>query len=498
MGWANSIEDLQVLFRSGKATPVDIVKDTLQRIVALEPSLNCILKVTEEEALQQAHVATERLRGSGPTPTPLTGIPVLLKDNISTAGVETTAGSRILQNYVPPYDATVVTRLRAAGAVFVGKANMDEFAMGSSNENSAFGVVHNPWALEYAPGGSSGGCAAGVAADECTVAFGSDTGGSIRQPAALCGVTAIKPTYGLVSRYGLLAFASSLDQIGPLARSVLDCAAALEVVWGYDHNDATSINNPSLEQSLTETVKQGQRVMQGLRVGVPREVVGGVEGNVRQTFTAALEEFESLGAIVEEVSLPLTEYTLAIYYIISQAEASANLARYDGLRFGPTESGADAREATEATRGKHFGDEVKRRIMLGTYALSAGYQDAWYKKALQARTLVTRDFAEVFAKVDVLATPTSPTVAFKLGEHTANPVAMYQSDACTVPANIAGIPGVSVPCGFTDGLPVGLQLLGPRLSDHTLLAVAHTYQCATDWHTQRPTMLGERLGRPEG
>ncbi len=479
---------LNSMFTAGETTPEEVLKIFLERVEKAEPKLNSFIKVTSDIALEQAHEASERFRGKGSPPLPLTGIPILVKDNISTEGVETTAGSRILSNYIPPYRATVMERLTAAGTVMLGKANMDEFAMGSSNENSAFGVVRNPWDTNRTPGGSSGGCAAAVAAGECTLAFGSDTGGSIRQPGALCGITSMKPTYGLVSRYGLIAFASSLDQIGPAARDALDCATALETIWGKDAKDTTSIAAP--HESIVRKAD-----MKGIKLGVPREYLEhGVEVGVKDALNSALTLMESLGADIEEISLPLTNYALEVYYIIAPAEASANLARYDGVKYGgAVDEEIDARSVTEATRGALFGDEVKRRILLGTYALSAGYYDAWYKKAQEVRILIRREFAEVFKKFDALITPTSPTTAFPLGARLDDPIAMYRSDMCTAPANIAGLPAVSVPCGFIDGLPVGMQIIGVHMADMRILGIADTYQQATSWHRKHPDMFKENL-----
>ena len=408
---------------------------------------------------------------------------MMIKDNISTAGVATTAGSRMLEGYVPPYNATVVELLQADGAVMVGKGNLDEFAMGSSNENSAFSPVRNPWDTGRVPGGSSGGAAAAVAASMCFAALGSDTGGSIRQPAALCGVVGMKPTYGLVSRYGLIAFASSLDQIGPIAREVRDCADVLDVIARPDVRDSTSVKSP-----VDGYAKDLERGVNGLRLGLPREyLVDGIEPGVRDAFESAASELEALGAHVEEISLPLTDYALAVYYIIAPSEASANLARYDGFKYGYSESDAsNSREVMDRTRGRGFGAEVKRRILLGAYALSAGYYDAYYKKAQQVRTLILREFREAFNKFDALLTPTSPTVAFPMGSRVDDPLSMYLSDVCTVPANIAGLPGISVPAGFSGNMPVGLQVLGPQFGDATILRIAYAYEQATNWRFSHP------------
>ena len=410
---------------------------------------------------------------------------MLLKDNMCTRGIPTTCSSRMLQGYVPSYDATVTRRLYAAGAVLVGKGNLDEFAMGSSTENSAFYPTRNPWDLERVPGGSSGGPAAAVSAGECIFSIGSDTGGSIRQPAALCGIVGLKPTYGLVSRYGLVAFASSLDQIGPLTKDVTDAAMVLNAIAGHDPRDSTSI--PGETPDYTAALRPDLR---GIRIGVPREYfVEGIEDGVESAVRVALGVLEDLGATLEEVSLPSTRYALAVYYILAPSEASANLARYDGVKYGySAERAGGMWEALEKTRQEGFGPEVKRRIMLGTYALSAGYYDAYYLKAQKVRTLIRREFDEVFQRFDALVTPTSPSVAFKLGAKTEDPIQMYLNDVFTQPANIAGIPGISVPAGMVDGLPVGLQFMTGHLGEETLLRVTFAYEQATGWHKLRPQL----------
>ena len=477
--------EMRDLLEKREISATELTRSVLERTQQVEPKLKSYLQVTADRALADAAEADQRLRGTGPAPGPLTGIPVMVKDNMSTAGVETTAASRILSGYIPPFDADVVERLRAAGAVIIGKGNLDEFAMGSSNENSAFGAVRNPWDLETVPGGSSGGAAAAVASGECAIALGSDTGGSIRQPASLCGVVGMKPTYGLVSRYGLIAFASSLDQIGPLARDVRDVADMLNVISGHDHRDSTSVKRPF--DDFGAEIGKG---VNGLRLGVPKEyIVDGIEPGVREAFEAALEELEAQGAKLEETSLPLTDQALAVYYIIAPSEASANLARFDGIKYGMSvEEAATAAETSQLTRGQGFGPEVKRRILIGTYALSAGYYDAYYKKAQQVRTLIRREFSEAFERFDALVTPTSPTVAFKLGERTDDPVQMYLSDVCTLPINIAGLPGISVPCGMSEGLPVGLQVIGPQFGDQVALRVAHAFEQVTEWHRSHPPL----------
>jgi aspartyl-tRNA(Asn)/glutamyl-tRNA(Gln) amidotransferase subunit A len=406
-----------------------------------------------------------------------------LKDVISTRGIRTTCSSKMLEHFIPIYDATVVTKLYAAGAVLLGKTNMDEFAMGSSCENSAFFPTHNPWDLDRVPGGSSGGSAAAVAAGEAIYTLGSDTGGSIRQPASLCGVVGLKPTYGRVSRFGLVAFASSLDQIGPFTRTVEDAAIVLEAIAGRDPNDSTSadVPVPNFRAALGGDLR-------GLRLGVPKEYfVRGMQPGVDAALRAAIRELEALGATVDwDVSLPHTEYALAVYYLVAPSEASANLARYDGVKYGFSAEAPTMWEEMERTRGLGFGPEVKRRIMLGTYALSAGYYDAYYLKAQKVRTLIKRDFDEAFARYDALVAPTSPTVAFRLGEKLDDPLQMYLSDVCTLPINIAGVCGLSVPAGLSDGLPVGLQIIGKPFDEATILRIGHAYQQATHWHTLRP------------
>jgi aspartyl-tRNA(Asn)/glutamyl-tRNA(Gln) amidotransferase subunit A len=456
----------------------------LQRVRAVDDRIGAYLTLVADQALADADLADARLKAGGGQP--LTGIPVCIKDVLCTEGVRTTAGSRMLEHFVPPYDATVVQKLKAAGAIMIGKANMDEFAMGSSNENSAFHPVHNPWDLDRVPGGSSGGSAASVAAGEALFALGSDTGGSIRQPASLCGVVGVKPTYGRVSRFGLIAFASSLDQVGPFTRDVRDAATVMNAISGPDPLDSTSapIQVPDFLSGLTGDVR-------GLRIGVPREYfVEGMEPGVRDCIDAAIQQLEELGAVVDrDVSLPSTGHALAVYYIIAPSEASANLARYDGVKYGFADThGASMWENMERTRQFGFGDEVKRRIMLGTYALSSGYYDAYYVKAQRVRTLIRREFDAAFERYDVLATPTSPTVAFRLGERAADPMQMYLSDVCTLPANIAGIPGISVPAGFSEGMPVGLQLLAKPFGEATMLRAAHAYEQATDWSARRPAL----------
>ena len=477
-----SLRELSDALHRREVSSVELATAHLKRMEEVEPHLGAYLAVAADLALQQAQRADQRL--SEATGGPLTGVPMQLKDNISTTNVTTTCASRMLDGYVPPYDATVTRRLAEAGAVLLGKGNMDEFAMGSSTENSAFKNAANPWDTARVPGGSSGGPAVAVAAGEAAFALGSDTGGSIRQPASLCGIVGLKPTYGLVSRYGLIAFASSLDQIGPLTRKVEDAAIVLNAVAGHDPLDSTSIAQaaPDYTKGLDQGVK-------GLRVGVVREYFGdAVDPEVVRVTRQAIARMEELGAEVEwDVSLPMSDIALAVYYILAPSECSANLARYDGVKYGFSDQETDGMwAALEATRRHGFGPEVRRRVLLGTYALSAGYYDAYYLKAQQVRTLIRQEFAAAFEKVDLLVTPTSPTTAFRLGEKIHDPLAMHATDICTVPVNIAGIPGISVPCGFVDGLPVGLQLLGPHLSEPTLLRAAYAYQQSTDWHTHHP------------
>ena len=478
-----SIKEAHDQLASKQISSVELTQSCLDRIDAVEDQVQSFLAITPEIALAQARVADRMLAaGEGG---PLTGVPVQIKDVMCTEGVPTTCASRMLENFVPVYNATVVDKLINQGAVMLGKGNMDEFAMGSSCENSAFHPTHNPWDLDRVPGGSSGGAAASVASGETIFALGSDTGGSVRQPASLCGVVGLKPTYGMVSRYGLIAFASSLDQIGPVGRSVQDCALVLNAIAGHDPRDATSVARKP--QDYTATLGQD---IKGLRLGVPEEYfLDGMEPGTRKTIDEALAKLESLGATIKPVSLPTTRYALACYYIIAPSECSANLARYDGVKYGYSyQETNDMWEALEKTREYGFGPEVTRRVMLGTYALSSGYYDAYYLKAQQARTLIRQDFDRVFQEVDALVTPTSPITAFKIGEKTGDPVQMYLIDVCTLPVNIAGLPGLSVPCGFSDGLPVGMQLIGPHFSEDTLLRTAHAYEAATEWSSARPTL----------
>jgi aspartyl-tRNA(Asn)/glutamyl-tRNA(Gln) amidotransferase subunit A len=462
----------------------ELTQAMLDRIDAVDPNVRAYIRGTPERALSQAAAADGRLAKGERTP--LLGVPVALKDLLVTKGVETTCGSKMLERFVPPYDGTVVTRLFDAGAVMVGKTNMDEFAMGSSTENSAFFPTRNPWDLDRVPGGSSGGSAAAVAAGEAIYSLGSDTGGSIRQPAALCGVVGMKPTYGRVSRYGLVAFASSLDQIGPFTRDVRDCALVLNAICGHDPCDSTSA--PVETPDFTGDLEKGVR---GLRIGVPRQYMPDtLDPGVRRCVEDALASLQAQGAEIDDgLELPSTEAALAVYYIIAPSEASANLARYDGVKYGFSyRQGATMWENMEKTRGQGFGPEVKRRIMIGTYTLSSGYYDAYYLKAQKVRTVIRREFDAAFEKYDVIVAPVTPTPAFRIGEKTADPYAMYLNDVFTLPVNIAGLPGISVPAGFVDGLPVGLQVIGKPFDEATVLRAAYAYEQTTDWRFQRPAV----------
>ncbi|MDD5038775.1 MAG: Asp-tRNA(Asn)/Glu-tRNA(Gln) amidotransferase subunit GatA [Dehalococcoidales bacterium] len=479
-----TIHEAHRLLKSKQLSSVELTKAYLERLHQIEAKVCAFVTITDELALNQARRADELIANGSISP--LTGIPALIKDNICTKGIRTTCSSKMLENFVPPYDATVVEKLNACGSVILGKANMDEFAMGSSTENSALFTTHNPWDLSRVPGGSSGGSAAAVAAGETVYALGSDTGGSIRQPAGFCSVTGLKPTYGRVSRYGLVAFASSLDQIGPLTRDVTDCALVLNAIAGYDTRDSTSVpsSTPDYTRCLTTELK-------GLNIGIPREYfVEGMQPEVKTAILTAINILEKLGAKIDwEVSLPHTRYSLAVYYIIAPSEASANLARYDGVKYGFSYQEVESVwEAMAKTRQYGFGAEVKRRIMLGTYALSAGYYDAYYLKAQKVRTIIRQEFDQAFSKFDALITPTSPTVPFKIGEKVGDPLQMYLSDVCTLPINIAGVPAISIPAGFTGGLPIGMQIIGKPFSEETLLKIAYAYEQATEWHKKRPSI----------
>jgi aspartyl-tRNA(Asn)/glutamyl-tRNA(Gln) amidotransferase subunit A len=477
-----TIHEARDLLDRGEIRSVELAEAVFERVEAIEPQTNAYVTLTQEHAMEQALRADERLRKGESTS--MLGIPLALKDLLCTKGVRTTCSSRILENFIPPYDATVVARLREAGGVFLGKTNMDEFAMGSSTEHSAFGPTRNPWDLERIPGGSSGGSAAAVSADECLGALGSDTGGSIRQPAACCGVVGLKPTYGRVSRYGLVAFASSLDQIGPLTKDVGDCALLLSVIAGHDPRDSTSVN-----VEVPDYTKSLKKDLSGIRIGrVERLADEGLEARVAEAVEEAFGIMEALGAKQVSVSLPHLPYGLASYYLVAPAEASSNLARYDGVKYGLRQGEAEGlMEMYLETRSSGFGAEVRRRIMLGTYALSAGYYDAYYKKACQVRTLLIQDFREAFEVCDAIVMPTAPTTAFKLGEKLDDPLQMYLSDFFTIPVNMAGLPGISIPCGLDrQGLPIGLQIISNHFEEEKILHVAYAYEQATEHHKQKP------------
>lgn len=478
------VSDLHELLHKKELKVTDLVEESYKRIGQVEDKVQAFLTLDEEQARQSAKILDEKLAADSQKGL-LFGMPIGVKDNIVTKGLRTTCASKILENFNPIYDATVVQKLHQAETVTIGKLNMDEFAMGSSNENSAFKKTRNPWDLNRVPGGSSGGSAASVAAGEVLFSLGSDTGGSIRQPASFCGVVGMKPTYGRVSRFGLVAFASSLDQIGPITRTVEDNAFLLQAISGLDPMDSTSanVNVPNFAAALTGDVK-------GLKIAVPKEYLGeGVGEAARQSVLAALKVLESLGAVWEEVSLPHSKYALAAYYLLSSSEASANLARFDGVRYGYRTPEAESLiDLYKKTRAEGFGDEVKRRIMLGTFALSSGYYDAYYKKAQQVRTLIKKDFEDVLAKYDVIVGPTAPTPAFKIGENIEDPLTMYANDILTIPLNLAGLPGISVPCGFDGGLPLGLQIIGKYFDEATVYRAAHAFEQATDFHKQKPEL----------
>jgi aspartyl-tRNA(Asn)/glutamyl-tRNA(Gln) amidotransferase subunit A len=480
-----SATDLAASLRSGEASAGDILESALSRIALVDERLHAFLTVTADLAREQAASVDRRLAAGEELPA-VAGIPLALKDVLCTRGITTTCGSRILQNYVPPYDCTAWSRLKGAGAVLVGKTNCDEFAMGSSGENSAFGPAHNPWSLDRVPGGSSSGSAAAVAAGEAVWALGTDTGGSVRQPAALCGVVGMKPTYGRISRFGLIAFASSLDHVATFSRNVRDAALLLSAIAGHDRKDATSVARPPLD--YTDDLDQG---VAGLRAGVvPESFSEGVQPAVRDAIRAACDRLSGLGATVEEVTLPNAEYAFSAYYLLAPAECSSNLARYDGVRYGHRASApSDVVELMMKTRGEGFGDEVKRRIILGTYSLSAGYYDAYYGQAQKVRTLVIRDYEQAFERFDILVSPTSPTTAFRIGEKSDDPVAMYLSDVFTIPADLAGVPSISVPCGTDEqGLPIGLQLTGKVLDEARVLRVAEAFEHDLGW-AATPSLL---------
>ncbi len=477
--------ELSERLTSGEVSAAEVTEAYFERIESVEEKVAAYLELTQDVAMEQARQVDD-WRAGGEQPGPLAGVPVAIKDVLCTRGIRTTCGSKMLKGFRPPYDATTVRRCRDAGMPMLGKTNMDEFAMGSSTENSAYKVTRNPWDLDRVPGGSSGGSAAAVAAGMAPIALGSDTGGSIRQPAALCGISGLKPTYGRVSRYGLVAYASSLDQVGPLARDVRDCALAMNVLAGRDQYDATSadVDVPDYVAALTGDVE-------GLRAGVPKELMGeGIDPAVRTTIEAAIGQFEELGMAIEEVEMPNLDHSLPVYYVIAPAEAASNLARYDGVRYGhrTEEDVSDVYDLFAKTRGEGFGPEVRLRIMLGTFALSAGYYDAYYLKAQKVRTLIKQDFDAAFEDHDVLLCPTSPTVAFGIGEKADDPLQMKLAHVCTIPVNLAGIPALSIPCGMVDAMPVGLQIMGRPFEEATIMRVGDAYQRATDYHRQRPEL----------
>jgi aspartyl-tRNA(Asn)/glutamyl-tRNA(Gln) amidotransferase subunit A len=478
-----TIHEAHELLKQRKISSRELTKSVLKRIAEIEGKVHACVTIVEDIALKEAEKVDNYIKTAHEIP-PLTGIPNLIKDVICTRGIRTTCSSKMLENFLPPYDATVIGKLKAQKAVIVGKTNMDEFAMGSSTEHSAFFPTYNPWDLSRVPGGSSGGSAVAVSTGEAIYALGSDTGGSIRQPAGFCNVVGLKPTYGRVSRFGLVAFASSLDQIGPMTKDVTDCALVMNVIAAYDSRDSTSVHYP-----VPDYTQQLIPDIRGLKIGIPREYLGeGVQDQVRLALESAINKLQELGAEIDwEISLPHTKYALAAYYILAPSEASANLARYDGVRYGFSERDAsNVIETTERTRQFGFGPEVKRRIMLGTYALSAGYYDAYYLKAQKVRTLIKQEFDQAFEKYDALVTPTSPILPFKLGEKLEDPMQMYISDVCTLPINIAGIPAISIPAGFADNLPIGMQIMGKPFSEEILLRIAFAYEQATDWHKRKP------------
>ncbi|MGR6036172.1 MAG: Asp-tRNA(Asn)/Glu-tRNA(Gln) amidotransferase subunit GatA [Candidatus Nitrosoglobus sp.] len=477
-----SLAELANALRTRKFTSEELTQHYLKRIEQLDENLNSFITVAAEEALKQAKAADAILQSGGGGP--MTGIPIAHKDIFCTTGIKTSCGSKMLDNFIAPYDATVVSRLSAAGAVILGKTNMDEFAMGSSNETSFYGPVKNPWAHDRVPGGSSGGSAAAVAARLTPAATGTDTGGSIRQPAALCGITGLKPTYGRVSRYGMIAFASSLDQGGPMAHTAEDAALLLSAMAGFDKRDSTSV-----EQEVSDYTLSLEESIKGIKIGLPKEYFGGaLAPDIAATIENSIKEFEGLGAQVREISLPNTALAVPTYYVVAPAECSSNLSRYDGVRFGyRCDNPKDILDLYCRSRGEGFGPEVKRRILIGTYVLSAGYYDAYYLKAQKLRRLISNDFKQAFTEVDVIMSPTSPTPAFRLGEKTNDPVAMYLADIYTIGVNLAGLPAISIPAGFANGLPVGLQIIGNYFSEAHLLNIAHRYQQITDWHCRIPT-----------
>lgn len=479
-----TLHELHGKLKRHEISSEELIESVFRRISATEDKVHAYITLCHEIALEEAKRADERLRTGGEG-SPLLGIPIALKDIFLTQGVLTTCASKILGNFIPPYDSTTVKKLKEAGAVITGKTNMDEFAMGSSTEHSAFSITRNPWKLDRVPGGSSGGSATAVAADQCIASLGTDTGGSIRQPAACCGIVGLKPTYGRVSRFGIIAFASSLDQVGPITKDVTDCALMLEAVAGHDSSDSTSVKIPV---SPYASYLNGE--VKGLRVGIPKEYfIPGIQPEVEQAVREGIRVLEKSGVEIEEISLPHTEYAVAAYYIIAPAEASSNLARYDGMKYGYRAPAKDLTETYMKSREQGFGAEVKRRIMLGTYALSAGYYDAYYLKAQKVRALIKEDFEEAFKKCDAIITPTTPTTAFKIGEKTKDPLQMYLSDIFTVSINLAGLPGLSLPCGFdSEGLPIGMQIIGKHFDEATILRIAFAYEQATEWHKRKPNL----------
>ena len=481
---ALTLHEARENLRKREFSAQELAEAVFRRISETEEKLHSYITLSRDTALKEAKQADELLK-TDTNPHSLLGIPIAVKDNFLTRDIRTTCASKFLENFIPPYDCTTVKKIRASGAIITGKTNLDEFAMGSSVENSAFFATRNPWDTDRVPGGSSGGSAAALAADQCIVALGTDTGGSIRQPAAFCGVVGLKPTYGRVSRYGIIAFASSMDQVGPMTKDVRDCALMLEAIASYDSADSTSANRPvpQYSASLTGDVK-------GLRIGVPKEYfVSGIQPAVEQAVREGVRQLERNGAAIREISLPHTDYAVAVYYIVATAEASSNLARYDGMRYGHRARAKDLTETYMLSRAEGFGPEVKRRIILGTYALSAGYYDAYYLKAQRVRTLIKRDFDEAFKSCDVIIAPTAPTTAFKIGEKTQDPLQMYLSDIYTISVNLAGLPALSLPCGFdSEGLPIGLQIIGKHFDESTVLAVAYAYEQSTDWHKRKPSL----------
>ena len=477
-----STTELSKLISSKKLSCEELVSESLKNIKENDSKINSFITVLEKEALRKAKILDQKLSNNEIQHSFLTGIPIMLKDNISTKDIRTTAASKMLENYIPPYNSYVAKKIIQNDGIIIGKGNLDEFAMGSSNETSFFGTVKNPWDTNRVPGGSSGGPAAAVSAGFVSCSLGSDTGGSIRQPASLCGVSGMKPTYGTVSRYGLIAFASSLDQIGPFAKTAEDCGNILNIIAGKDQNDSTSFEKgfDNFNSKINESI-------QGMKIGIPKEYLKNVDPGVRRILEKAIKEYENLGAITEEIELPLTDYCMDVYYIIAPSEASSNLSRYDGVKYGFRSSSLNnSRESLVDTRSEGFGEEVKRRIMIGTYTLSAGYYDAYYKKAQQIRTLIVKEFEDAFKKFDVLLAPTSPTKSFKINEKTDDPIKMYQSDLCTIPVNIAGLPAISIPGGFDEELPVGIQIIGPQNGDQKVIQFAHKFQESTQWHLRQP------------